>query len=68
MTPRVLNNYRKVQLDAQENSMQDVIDDTRTSIEDFVRSLLNERSRSENGLLARRRHNQRSFALDPALS
>jgi hypothetical protein len=34
---------RKAQLDAQENAMQDVIDDTRKSIEDFVRSLANER-------------------------
>lgn len=34
--------YRKAQLDAQENAMQDVIDDTRKSIEDFVRSLANE--------------------------
>lgn len=38
-TPRVLTNYRKAQLDAQENAMQDVIDDTRKSIEDFVRGM-----------------------------
>lgn len=43
VAPRVLTNYRKAQLDAQENAMQDVIDDTRKSIEDFVRSLANER-------------------------
>ena len=43
VAPRVLTNYRKAQLDAQENAMQDVIDDTRKSIEDFVRSLAKER-------------------------
>jgi para-nitrobenzyl esterase len=43
LMPRVLTGYRKVQLDAQEIAMQDVIDETRRSIEDLVLRLANER-------------------------
>ena len=38
-TPRVIAGYRKAQLDAQESEMQDVIDQTRASVEELVRSL-----------------------------
>lgn len=43
LTPRVLSGYRKKQLDAQEGAMQDVIEDTRKSVEDFVQSVTSER-------------------------
>jgi para-nitrobenzyl esterase len=43
LMPRIVTGYRKAQLDAQENAMQDVIDQTRKSIEDFVSGLAKER-------------------------
>ena len=42
LTPRVLSKHRKAQLDAQEHAMQDVINDTRKSVETFVRGLESE--------------------------
>ena len=39
LNPKVLTGYRKAQLDAQEKAMNEVIDDTRKSVEDLVRQL-----------------------------
>jgi para-nitrobenzyl esterase len=42
LRPRIVTGYRKKQLDAQETAIQDVIDATRRSIEEFVETLKTE--------------------------